>query len=87
MHCKIWDEKEVWYFDLESNCEKCLNVVNKELEQINCPLYEDVCRLGISIAHKKNIFLCCNKSECKNNKRFIEKFSIIKSEIPHIIQR
>lgn len=85
MHCKIWDEKVVWFFDLESDCEKCLSVVNKELEQINCPLYEDVCRLGISIAHKKNIFLCCSKSECKNNKRFIEKFSIIKSEIPFLV--
>lgn len=85
MHCKIWDEKEVWYCNLESDCEKCLAAVEKELEQTQCSLYEDVCRLGASIAHKKNIFLCCSKSECKNNKRFIERFSIIKSEIPFLV--
>lgn len=85
MYCKIWDENGVWYSNLEQDCEKCLNSVTGELEQVNCTLSGDVCKAGVSIAHKKNIFLCCSKSECKNNKRFAEKFSIVKSEIPFLV--
>lgn len=85
MHCKIWDNNKIWYSNIESECTKCLNNTKTDVEQINCPLTKLLCRVGNSIAHNKHIFICCTTSECKNKKRFIEKFSIVKAEIPFLL--
>lgn len=85
MHCKIWDENKIWYDNIELPCEICFNEINSELEQRICSCTGELHRIGKSIAHKKNICICCSAAECKNNKRFVEKFSLIKSEIPFLV--
>lgn len=85
MHCRIWDENRTWYDNVELPCETCFNEINSELEQRICSCSGELHRIGKSVAHKKNICICCSTSECKNNKRFVEKFSLIKSEIPFLM--
>lgn len=85
MRCKVWDENKTWYNNLDIPCEMCFDMIQTELDRRECPNTNDICRAGKAVAHKKEIFLCCSSHECRSNNKFVERFSLIKSEIPFLL--
>lgn len=87
MFCKIWDDVRTWFTNQDSDydCSSCIKINMGDHASVFCPYLKKKCKVGQSCAHQKKIFLCCTEDECRNKNRFIERFSLIKSEIPFLI--